>query len=134
MAAKQRPLSPHLQIYRPQVTSIISIIHRICGVALMVGTLLFTYWLTSAAYGPEAFERAQGLMGSWFGQLVLLGFTFALFYHTANGLRHMAWDIGLGFEISALKKSAAVVVGFSVIMTALTWYVALTHSNPSGGM
>ncbi len=129
MASTKRPLSPHLQIYRPEVTSVVSIIHRICGVALMFGTVLFTYWLTSAAYGPDAFATAQAVMGSWFGQLVLFGFTFALFYHTANGMRHMAWDIGLGFEISALKKSAAVVVAFSLIMTALTWYVALSRAG-----
>jgi len=106
-----------------------SILHRMCGVGLMFGTILFTYWITSAAYGPEAFERAQSIMGSWFGQLILFGFTFALFFHTANGIRHIFWDVGLGFEIESVKKSAAAVVAFSFLMTALTWYVALSRAG-----
>ncbi len=129
MASSNRPLSPHLQVYRPQITSVVSIIHRICGVSLMFGTVLFTYWLTSAGYGPAAFERAQAVMGSWLGQLIMFGFTFALYYHTANGLRHMAWDLGLGFEMTAVNKTGMMVVAFSLIMTGLTWYVALSGSG-----
>ncbi|NQV45809.1 MAG: succinate dehydrogenase, cytochrome b556 subunit [Rhodospirillales bacterium] len=121
MAATNRPLSPHLQVYRPQITSMLSILHRMTGVALGLGTVLFTYWLTAAAYGPEAFERAQGLMGSWFGLLVLFGFTFALYYHLANGIRHMFWDIGMGYEMSTLRRSGLFVVLFTIIMTVATW-------------
>ncbi len=121
MAATNRPLSPHLQVYRPQITSMLSILHRITGVALGLGTVLFTYWLTSAAYGPDAFHRAQGLMGSWFGLLVLFGFTFALYYHLCNGIRHMFWDIGMGYEMTTLRKSGLFVVLVTIVMTIATW-------------
>ena len=99
MAAANRPLSPHLQVYRPQITSFISIMHRLTGVAMAFGTILFTYWLASAAYGAEAFERAQSLMGSWFGLVVLLGFTFSIYSHFANGIRHLFWDMGKGLDL-----------------------------------
>lgn len=121
MASGKRPLSPHLQIYRPQITSILSILHRITGVALAFGAVLLTYWLTSGAYGPEAFARAQAVFGSWFGRLVLLGMTFSLFYHLANGIRHLAWDAGWGFELPTLRKTGILVVAVAVALTALTW-------------
>ncbi len=121
MAAANRPLSPHLQVYRPQITSIISILHRITGVALAGGTLLFTYWLTSAAYGAEAFERSQALLGSWFGLLVLCGFTFSLYFHFANGIRHLFWDVGQGFEMETVRRTGWMVAIFSVVATIVTW-------------
>ncbi len=121
MAATNRPLSPHLQVYRPQITSMLSILHRITGVALGIGTVLFTYWLTAAAYGPDAFDRAQGVMGSWFGLLVLFGFTFALYYHLCNGIRHMFWDIGMGYEMTTLRRSGWFVVLVTIVMTTATW-------------
>lgn len=121
MASGKRPLSPHLQIYRPQITSVLSILHRITGVALAFGAVLLTYWLTSTAYGPEAFGRAQALLGSWFGRLVLLGMTFSLFYHLANGIRHLAWDAGWGYELPRLRKTGILVVAVAVALTALTW-------------
>jgi succinate dehydrogenase / fumarate reductase cytochrome b subunit len=124
MATGNRPLSPHLQVYRPQLTSMLSIIHRLTGVALAVGALLFTYWLTAAAYGPEAYDRAQAFMGSWFGNLILFGWTFALFYHLCNGIRHMAWDIGLGFGMQQLNRSGILMVVVSVGLTGLTWAAA----------
>ncbi len=122
MAASNRPLSPHLQVYRPQITSIISIMHRITGVALAGGTLLFTYWLAAAAYGPASFDRAQALMGSWFGLLILCGFTFSLYFHFANGIRHLFWDVGRGFEMGTVRKSGWFVAIFSVVATAITWF------------
>lgn len=121
MASGKRPLSPHLQIYRPQITSILSILHRLTGLALAFGAVLLTYWLTSSAYGPEAFARAQAVFGSWFGRLVLLGMTFSLFYHLANGIRHLAWDAGWGFELPTLRKTGILVVAVAVVLTALTW-------------
>lgn len=124
MANTKRPLSPHLQVYRPQITSMLSILHRITGVALAVGTLLFSYWLISATYGPEKFATAQSAMGSWFGQLVLWGFTFALFYHLGNGVRHLAWDAGLGFDLDKLRVSGWLVVLFAAAMTVLTLVIA----------
>jgi succinate dehydrogenase / fumarate reductase cytochrome b subunit len=113
-----------LQVYRPQITSVLSILHRFTGVALAFGALLLAYWLTSAAYGPEEFARAQRVLGSWFGRLVLLGMTFSLFYHLANGIRHLAWDAGWGYELPTLRTSGWVVVVVSVAITSLVWVAA----------
>ena len=126
MAQRPRPLSPHLQVYKPQITSILSITHRMTGVALAGGALIFTYWIVSAAYGADAFETAQAVMGSWFGYLVLLGLTFSLFFHLANGVRHLAWDIGIGYELPLLRKTGWVVVIFSAAMTVLTFIVGIS--------
>ena len=119
--ASDRPLSPHIQVYRPQITSILSILHRLTGVGLVAGALLFSYWISAATYGPVHFDQAQAILGSWFGRLVLLGMTFALFYHLANGIRHLAWDIGLGYEMPKLKVSGLLVLLFSGAMTILTF-------------
>ncbi|MBT3306258.1 MAG: succinate dehydrogenase, cytochrome b556 subunit [Alphaproteobacteria bacterium] len=121
MASGNRPLSPHLQVYRPQLTSMLSILHRITGVGLWAGALMFTYWIAAATYGPEAFERAQWFFGSWFGRLVLFGLTVALYYHLANGVRHLAWDIGWGYEMDKLNISGYAVVIFTLVMTVLTF-------------
>ncbi len=121
MISSNRPLSPHLQVYRPQITSTLSILHRLTGVVLAFGTLLLTYWLVAAASGPEAFDTAQGLIGSFFGRLLLFGWSFALFYHLCNGIRHLIWDAGYGFEIEAATRSGWMVVGASVVLTLATW-------------
>lgn len=126
MSKGNRPLSPHLQIYRPQLTSGLSILHRITGVFLALGLPVLTYWFTSAAYGPEAFARAQGLLGSFLGQLALIGWTFCLFYHLSNGVRHLLWDIGWGFDIKTLNASGVVTVLAAVVMTGLTVVLAYT--------
>ena len=126
MAAPNRPLSPHIQVYRPQITSVLSIAHRITGVALTAGTLLLTWWLVAAAYGPEQFATVQGFVGSWIGQLLLWGFTFALFYHLGNGVRHLAWDFGWGFELGQLRSSGIAVVAFAVAATLITLIAAYT--------
>ncbi|GAB4227902.1 MAG: succinate dehydrogenase, cytochrome b556 subunit [Kiloniellaceae bacterium] len=121
MISSNRPLSPHLQVYRPQITSTLSILHRLTGIALAVGTLLLTYWLVAAAAGPEAFATAQGLIGSFIGRLLLFGWSFALFYHLCNGIRHLVWDAGYGFEIDAATRSGWMVVGASVVLTLACW-------------
>jgi len=126
MAQRPRPLSPHLQIYKPQITSIMSIMHRFTGIALAGGAIIFSYWIVSAAYGADAFETAQSVMGSWFGYLVLFGLTFSLFYHLANGVRHLAWDVGIGFDLPVLRKTGLAVVAFSVVMTVLTFIIGLS--------
>jgi len=126
---KQRPLSPHLQIYRPQITSIVSILHRLTGVAMSVGAIMLVYWLAAAAYGPEPFDRAQALFASWFGQLVLFGLTFSLFFHLGNGIRHLVWDAGHGFELPSVRAGGIAVVVFALVMTALTWFVACTQAG-----
>lgn len=124
MAPPERPLSPHLQVYRPQMTSVLSILHRVTGVALTLGTLLLTWWLVAAAYGPEQFATVQGFLGSFFGQLILWGFTFAVFYHLGNGVRHLAWDFGWGFELTELRTSGLAMVAFAVGATLVTLIAA----------
>ena len=122
----QRPLSPHLQIYRPQITSVLSISHRATGLALAVGTLLLVWWLVALASGPQAFATAQGFVGSWLGRLLLLGWTFSLFFHLANGIRHLFWDGGYGYELKTTYASGWTVVIASVVLTLLAWGVGLS--------
>lgn len=126
MATAKRPLSPHLQVYRWQWTMALSILHRITGCALAAGTLLLVYWLAAAAIGPGAFELAQAIIGSILGQLCLFGWTFALYYHLCNGIRHLAWDAGLGLDLETAFRSALVVIGASGALTLLSWIVGLT--------
>lgn len=119
-----RPLSPHLQVYRPQLTSVLSIAHRGTGIFLTLGTLLLVYWLLSIASGPEAYANARAFFGSWFGQLVLFAWTFALFYHLCNGIRHLFWDIGFGFELPTVYASGKAVLIVSAVLTLLAWLLA----------
>ena len=131
MASANRPLSPHLQVYRPQITSVLSILHRITGVILAFGSLLLVYWLVAAATGDAAFETAQGVIGSFFGRLFLFGWTFALFYHFSNGIRHLAWDAGFGFELDSVTRSGWIVVGASVVLTLLAWILGYSFMGGS---
>lgn len=93
------------------------------------GTVFLVYWLLAAAYGAVAFERAQVFMGSWFGQLVLLGVSFSLFYHLANGIRHLIWDAGYGFELSVLRVTGIVVIVSAFGLTILTWIIAYVRAG-----
>ena len=120
-APSNRPLSPHLQVYRWQITMTLSILHRITGCGLGIGTLLIAWWLIAAAAGPEAFGVAQGFMGSWLGRLILFGFTAALFFHLCNGIRHLIWDTGYGFTIPVMTRSGVAAVVCAAILTVLTW-------------
>jgi succinate dehydrogenase / fumarate reductase cytochrome b subunit len=124
MEKRERPLSPHLQIYRPQLTSVLSVTHRGTGVALVAGSLLLVYWLLSAASGAEAYASAQALLSSWIGRIVLLGFSFSLFFHLCNGIRHLFWDVGLGFELKTTYASGTAVVIASIAMTVASWGLA----------
>lgn len=119
-----RPLSPHLQIYRPQITSILSIIHRMTGVGLTLGVVLVVWWLLAAAIGPEYFAAVDGFMTSWIGLLVLLGSTWALAYHALNGIRHLFWDMGYGYELETVDRSGIAVVIGSGVLTAFLWLIA----------
>lgn len=112
-----RPLSPHLQVYRPQITSMLSILHRATGVGLMIGATAVVWWLLAAATGPDYFAFVDGVLTSWIGTLVMLGSAWALCYHLANGIRHLIWDMGLGFDLDAVTKSGMAAVGASVILT-----------------
>ncbi|MBL4747299.1 MAG: succinate dehydrogenase, cytochrome b556 subunit [Magnetovibrio sp.] len=127
MAEDNRPLSPHLQVYRPQITSVLSITHRLTGVVLAMAAVLMTYWLASAAYGPESFARAQAFMESWFGRLILFGFTFSLFFHMCNGIRHLGWDLGWGFDLVKLRITGMLVVILAFALTVLSWVLAYSH-------
>jgi len=120
-----RPLSPHLQVYRWQYTMLTSILHRATGIALSVGTLLLAWWLIAAATGPDAFARAQGFIGSGLGLLLLFGWTWSLFYHLANGIRHLVWDAGYGLELQSAERSAYIAIGASLALTLVVWIVGL---------
>ena len=124
MASAERPLSPHLQIYKPQISSILSILHRITGAGLGIGLLLLAWWLIAAASGPDAFAAVQGFIGSWLGRLILFGFTWALFYHLLNGIRHLGWDLLFGLDLPTMTKTGWTVVVGSVVLTILTWIAA----------
>ena len=128
MSADRRPLSPHLQVYKPQLTSVLSISHRITGVALAVGTLLLTWWLIAAAAGPDAFAVVQGFLGSWLGYLILFGFSYALMYHLCNGIRHLFWDAGYGFELETVYKSGWATVIASAALTVIAWAIAIVSA------
>jgi succinate dehydrogenase / fumarate reductase cytochrome b subunit len=125
MGQRERPLSPHLQVYRPQLTSMLSIFHRITGMGLAAGTLLLTWWLVAAAVGPGAFETAQAIFGSWIGYLVVFALSFALFYHLCNGIRHLVWDAGYCLDIEAVYLSGKIMVSSAIGLTILAWVVAL---------
>ena len=121
MPAPDRPLSPHLQVYRPQLTSVLSIIHRLTGVALAFGTLLLVYWLVAVASGAAAYDTAQGLIGSVLGRLLLFGWSVALFYHLCNGIRHLIWDAGFLLELPAVTRSGWAVVVATLALTLISW-------------
>ncbi len=120
-----RPLSPHLQVYRWQWSNAVSIVHRATGVGLTAGTLLLVWWLAAAAAGPEAYATAQGFIGSFIGLILLFGWTWALFFHLANGIRHLVWDAGYSFELQNAERGAYMVVGASLGLTILSWIIGL---------
>ena len=121
MASHPRPTSPHLQIYRLQLTSITSILHRITGVFLAIGILALVYWLAAAATGPEAFGRAQTFAGSIVGRGLLFLWSGAFFYHLLNGIRHLAWDAGWGFELPTTYRSGWSALIGAVVLTLAAW-------------
>ena len=127
MTTDPRPLSPHLQVYRWQLTSVLSILHRATGVALSAGTILLVWWLMAAAEGPDAYAQVQRFLGSWFGLLVLFGWSLALFYHLCNGIRHLFWDSGRGLELKSVYAGGWAVLAATVVLTVLSWAVGLSH-------
>jgi succinate dehydrogenase / fumarate reductase cytochrome b subunit len=116
-----RPLSPHIQIYRPQLTSVLSIANRVTGVALSLYAVVLVVWLVAAADGPHAYATVQVVIQSWVGQILLFGCTFSFFLHLCGGIRHLVWDAGYGFELSAIYASGWTVVGVSTALTVITW-------------
>ena len=129
MSNVNRPLSPHLQVYRFPLTVILSIMHRITGAALCAGVVALSVWLLALADGPDAFNTVQSMLGSIPGKIIMFAFTFALFFHLGNGIRHLFWDAGYGFELETVDASAKAVLVGSVVVTILIWAIALT----SGG-
>ena len=120
-----RPLSPHLQIYRPQLTSVMSILHRATGIALSVGAIYLAIWVMCAAAKPDTYAAFQGFNTSILGRLLLGGWLFSAFYHLCNGIRHLFWDAGYGFEIKDAYRSGWIVVGVSAIATLASWIAGL---------
>jgi succinate dehydrogenase cytochrome b subunit len=130
MTIDPRPLSPHLQIYRWQLTSVLSIVHRLTGIALTAGTILLVWWLVAAANGPESFESVQWFLGSWLGLLLLFGWSVALFYHLCNGIRHLWWDTGRGLDLRSVYAGGWAVLAATAILTILAWVAGIAQWGP----
>jgi len=126
---RERPLSPHIQVYKPQMTSVLSILHRATGVALAVGTLMVAWWLIAAATGPESYAIAQEFAETPFGTLMIFGWSVALFYHMSNGVRHMFWDLGYLFKIQNAYKAGYLVLLSTVLLTGGAWFCALNYTG-----
>ena len=127
MRSADRPISPHLQIYRWQLTSVLSILHRTAGVVLSAGAILLVWWLVAAASGPETYEGVEKFLGSWIGLLVLFGWTTALFYHLCNGIRHLVWDTGQALDLKSTYLGGWLVVGATAVLTVATWIAAIVN-------
>ncbi len=121
MSKAGRPLSPHLTIYRWPISMTLSILHRVTGVALSTGLVILTIWLLALSFGAAAYQPVAGLFGTIIGKLVLVGFSFAFFFHFCNGIRHLFWDVGKGFEMRQVIASAWSVVVVSLSLTLLLW-------------
>lgn len=119
---ENRPLSPHLQVYRWQITNTLSILHRMTGFGLTLGLIPLALWLWGAAYDAELFDCLTQLAGTLLGKLFLFGWTLAYFYHLGNGIRHLNWDLGHGFNLNEVTRSGRAVILFTVAMTALAWF------------
>ncbi len=124
MDPSPRPLSPHIQIYRPQITSVLSITHRATGIFLCLGAVAFAWWAAALAIGPQAFAAVEAAFGSWPGRLALLAWTFSFFFHLCNGVRHLFWDAGLGLDLGAAHASGWAALAASVLLTAAAWAAA----------
>lgn len=120
-----RPLSPNLQIYRPQLTSVLSITHRLTGVLLSAGAVFLVVWLTAAAAGSGPYAALDEFLGSWLGLALLLAWTFSLFFHLCNGVRHLLWDAGYGFELRTIYASGWAVLAVSALLTLAAWIAGL---------
>jgi succinate dehydrogenase / fumarate reductase cytochrome b subunit len=119
--AAKRPLSPHLQIYRPMLTMMMSIVHRITGCVLYFGTLLLVIWLVAAASSTATFDVVNGLFGSWLGLIVLVGYSWAMIHHLLGGLRHFVWDTGAGFGPEWRELMAQATIAGSILLTVIFW-------------
>jgi len=123
---ERRPLSPHLQIYKIQLTSLLSILHRGTGMVLYGGAIGCTWWFLALAQGPGAYQTMQSYIMHPLGLLLLLGLSFSFFYHLCNGIRHLLWDAGWGYELSEVYKTGWIVVISSFVLTGITWIIGIT--------
>ncbi|MCH8944072.1 MAG: succinate dehydrogenase, cytochrome b556 subunit [Proteobacteria bacterium] len=123
MSNNGRPLSPHLSIYRWPITMTLSILHRVTGVGLSVGFAVWAAWLFGAMLGAEAYAGLIAMLGTVVGKVLLIGWSFAFFFHLSNGIRHLVWDIGWGFEIGQANASAWFVLLTSIVLTGLFWWL-----------
>ena len=134
MRSADRPLSPHLQIYRWQLTSVLSILHRAAGIALSAGAVLLVWWLVAAASGPEAYDGVEDFLGSWLGLLLLFGWKASLLYHLCNGVRHLVWDTGHALDLKSVYLGGWIVwlaYGFEadVLTTGVVLIPMLAHAS-----
>ena len=127
MSSAPRPLSPHLQVYRWQLTSVLSILHRATGIALSLGAVLLVWWLGAASDGPGPYAAVQNFLGSWLGLLLLFGWSVALFYHLCNGIRHLVWDTGHGLELSHVYAGGWAVLAATLALTVIAWIAGLSQ-------
>lgn len=126
---ERRPVSPHIQVYRPQITSVLSITHRATGVILSLGSLFVVIWLFAGALGEPPYDRVLDAMRSWGGLVALFAWTFSAFFHLCNGIRHLFWDAGCGFELKSIYLSGWSVVLISMALTASAWLTGLLMSG-----
>ena len=123
MTQTQRPLAPHLQIYRLQITSVLSILHRLTGIFMASGALVLVVWLSAISEGKLSYETIQAFFHHWLIQTYFFALGYSFFYHLCNGLRHLAWDAGYCFDLKTVHRSGWLAVGMSIILTLLTWFL-----------
>ena len=131
MTMHERPLSPHLQIYKLELLMVLSGLHRITGIALSVGSILLVAWISSAVYSAETFASMNRFLGGFIGQFVLFGWTFSLIYHSVSGVRHLIWDTGRLLEVEQIYSSSKIVLASAIVLTLLAWI--LGGGYPGGG-
>lgn len=124
-AKRERPLSPHLSIYKPQITSVMSITHRLTGVFNLIGAYVFVAWLTAILMGEAAYQYIMGLLGSPFGLIVLFAWSASISYHLFNGIRHLCWDLVIGVNLPDARKSGIAVLIASALLTCLIWLLSI---------
>ena len=123
MSSSNRPLSPHLQIYKMPLSAKLSVLHRLTGLALSFAAVILVFWLFSLAYFAHSAIAFHHFFSSMFGKVILVLFSFAFFYHFCNGIRHLFWDVGKGFDLESVNKSGVMVIVAAVVLTAITWIV-----------
>ncbi len=126
---KKRPLSPHLQVYKIQMTSLLSILHRCTGMVLCGGAILCSVWFITLAQGSQAYGIMQAFLLHPVGLIILLGLSFSFFYHLCNGMRHLLWDAGMGYEMAEVRKTGWTVVVFSFVLTGFSWILGIMYGK-----